>query len=112
MTVEGAANLLDPWPLKIIFDSVIGAKAPPPWLVSNWAALPSDRLALLNTACLAILTIAAMGAVASYTRNRSRLRSLSGWRMICGRRLPPRAAALACVLRASANRRHGRAADV
>ena len=32
MLVAGAADLLEPWPLKIVFDYVIGPKPPPAWL--------------------------------------------------------------------------------
>src|SRR5690242_9988912 len=32
MLVEGAADLLEPWPLKVIFDYVLGSKHVPSWL--------------------------------------------------------------------------------
>src|SRR5437762_10124044 len=67
MVVEGATNLLDPWPLKIIFDAVIGQKPAPGWLRA-WPTLTADRLALLNAAGLAIVAIAAIGAAAAYAQ--------------------------------------------
>jgi len=35
LLVEGAADLLEPWPLKIIFDNVIGSKQMPAGHWSN-----------------------------------------------------------------------------
>ena len=65
MLVESGANLLEPWPLKICFDYVIGAKPMPPWLS---ARLPDgiDRVTVLNVAALAVLAIAVAGAIGSY----------------------------------------------
>ncbi|HTG16347.1 MAG TPA: ABC transporter ATP-binding protein, partial [Blastocatellia bacterium] len=31
VTIEGATDLLDPWPLKLVFDSVVGSKPAPRW---------------------------------------------------------------------------------
>ena len=66
MLVESAADLLEPWPLKIIFDYVIGSKKMPAWLA---AALPDgvDRMTLLNLAALAVVVIAIVGAISSYS---------------------------------------------
>jgi subfamily B ATP-binding cassette protein MsbA len=65
MLVESGADLLEPWPLKIIFDYVIGTKTMPAWLA---AGLPVDidRITLLNLAALAVIAIAAAGAIGSY----------------------------------------------
>jgi ATP-binding cassette, subfamily B, bacterial len=65
MLVESAADLLEPWPLKIIFDYVIGSKAMPGWL-GAWLPLAGTRLALLNAAAVAVLVIALVGAASSY----------------------------------------------
>ena len=46
MLVQGLADVLEPWPLKIIFDSVLGSKPAPAWL-AGWLA-DGDRLAVLN----------------------------------------------------------------
>ena len=32
MLVQAAADLLEPWPLKVIFDYVLGAKPMPAWI--------------------------------------------------------------------------------
>ena len=32
MLVESAMDLLEPWPLKVILDYVVGSKRPPAWL--------------------------------------------------------------------------------
>ena len=32
MLVQGLTELLEPWPLKVIFDYVLGGKPSPPWL--------------------------------------------------------------------------------
>jgi subfamily B ATP-binding cassette protein MsbA len=63
MLVQGAADVLEPWPLKIIFDYVIGSKPFPGWL-SGW--LSADRFAVLNAAALAVVAIALVGAIGTY----------------------------------------------
>src|SRR4051812_4424022 len=55
-------DLLQPWPLKMVIDYVVGNKAAPQWL-------PSDRFLVLNIAALAIVGIAVFGAIASYFEN-------------------------------------------
>jgi subfamily B ATP-binding cassette protein MsbA len=67
MLVESATNLAGPWPLKLVFDHVIGGNDIPSWL----ARLPivgADRLAVLNVAAAAVVAIAAVGAGAAYTQ--------------------------------------------
>ena len=66
MLVTGAADVLEPWPLKVIFDYVLGSKRPPAWL-SGWMLGGDDRMAVLNTAAVAVVAIAVIGAVGSYT---------------------------------------------
>lgn len=60
------ADLLEPWPLKVIFDHVIGVKPVPHWL-ARWPALGSNPVALLNAAACAVIAIAIVGAITSYT---------------------------------------------
>src|SRR3954453_12815370 len=66
--IEGAASLAEPWPLKIVLDNVIKGKAGQHgWL--NQLILSSagtDKVAILNFAALAVLVVAAIGAVSSY----------------------------------------------
>jgi len=64
MLVEGGADLLEPWPLKVIFDHVIGSKPWPAWLS---ARISVDRLVVLNAAALAVMAIAIVGAIGAYT---------------------------------------------
>ena len=63
--VASAVDLLEPWPLKIVFDYVIAARPMPDWLVA-WPLLSHDRLMLLNAAALAVILIAIVGAISSY----------------------------------------------
>src|SRR5512140_725987 len=65
MLGSAAADLLEPWPLKIIFDSVIGSKPVPHWRAS-WPLVGGSRLAMLNAAAAAVILIAITGAIASY----------------------------------------------
>src|SRR5262249_20420673 len=66
MMMESGADLLEPWPLKIILDYVIGSKKPPTWL-AGWIVDDASRLTLLNIAIGAVIGIALVGAVSSYT---------------------------------------------
>jgi ATP-binding cassette, subfamily B, bacterial len=66
MLVESAMDLLEPWPLKIILDHVIGSKRPPLWL-AGWLVDSESRLTVLNAAIAAVMGIALIGAVSSYT---------------------------------------------
>ena len=66
--LEGVANLAEPWPLKIVLDNVLKSKPGHGWV--NQLALASTgagKIALLKFAALAVLAIAAVGAVCSYT---------------------------------------------
>jgi subfamily B ATP-binding cassette protein MsbA len=67
MLVEASASLLEPWPLKVVFDHVIGSKEPPPWL-SGWVNGGGDRLDLLAVAAVAVIGIAVLGAASSYVQ--------------------------------------------
>src|SRR5437879_6319280 len=64
---EGAANLLEPWPLKIVLDDVLRARDSHA-TDGRWvhALVGDDKLAMLRFACVAVLAIAALDAVASY----------------------------------------------
>lgn len=64
---EGIANLLDPWPLKIVLDNVLREKPVHGWLdrliVST---VGSDSFAILKFAVIAVFLIAVADAVCSY----------------------------------------------
>jgi ATP-binding cassette, subfamily B, bacterial len=64
--LQGLADLLEPWPLKVIFDYVLGGKRQPEWLA---ALLPAHAPAttLLDAAAAAVVLIAVAGAVGAYT---------------------------------------------
>src|SRR5438067_13177246 len=64
---ESATDLLEPWPLKIVFDYVFGSKQMPGWmadLLNRTVGL--DKLAFLNFASVSVILIAAVSTVMSY----------------------------------------------
>jgi subfamily B ATP-binding cassette protein MsbA len=64
---EGLSNLAEPWPLKVVLDNVLRSKALPPqiaWMVQHVAGM--NKSAILEFAALAVLVIAAVGAICSY----------------------------------------------
>ncbi|HVH26631.1 MAG TPA: ABC transporter ATP-binding protein [Vicinamibacterales bacterium] len=66
MLVASAAALLEPFPLKLIFDYVIESKPMPAWL-AGIPVVGEDRLALLNASAVAVIAIAAVGAISTFT---------------------------------------------
>jgi ATP-binding cassette subfamily B protein len=65
---EGVANLLEPWPLKIVLDSVLKSKPVGGWLNHLiLSTVGSDKLTILKFAAAAALAIAVIGALCSYT---------------------------------------------
>src|SRR5580693_8677002 len=64
---EGVANLLEPWPLKVVLDNVLRSKPTQGWL-NSWilSTFGSDKLGVLKFAALAVLAIAIVGAGCSY----------------------------------------------
>jgi subfamily B ATP-binding cassette protein MsbA len=61
------ADLLQPWPLKIIIDTVLKARTSKTWLNGVVVGLAgNDPLAILRLAAVAVLAIAALGAACSY----------------------------------------------
>jgi ATP-binding cassette, subfamily B, bacterial len=65
---EGIANLLDPWPIKIVLDSVLKAKPSSNGWINHLIAsvTGNDRLATLKFAAAAVLVIALLDAICSY----------------------------------------------
>jgi len=64
---ETSADLLEPWPLKIVVDQLGKSKPLPPWM--TWIVghtVGQNKLAVLNFAVLAVAVIAVVGAVSSY----------------------------------------------
>src|SRR5712671_756023 len=63
---ESVTDLLEPWPLKIVFDYVFGSKRMTGWLVGPVSWIGTDKFSILNFAVLAVLAIAIFGALSSY----------------------------------------------
>src|SRR6185295_1426751 len=64
---EAVTALLEPWPLKIVFDYVFGAKHMPAWmsgLIGSTFGL--DKISILHFAVLAVIVIAVAGALSAY----------------------------------------------
>jgi len=64
---ESAANLLEPWPLKVVLDNVFHAKTSSGWLNHVIHGLVgTDQLDILKFACFSVLGIAVLDAISSY----------------------------------------------
>jgi ATP-binding cassette, subfamily B, bacterial len=63
---ESLTDLLEPWPLKIVFDYVFGSKRMPGWLADVVSWIGTDKASILNFAVLAVIVIAIFGALSSY----------------------------------------------
>src|SRR5262249_13097059 len=68
---EAFADLLQPWPLKIVVD-LVGAKAMPAWL-AHWVGFffGTDKFAVLNFVALSVIVIASINAMSSYIESLS-----------------------------------------
>src|SRR5579862_7120914 len=64
---EGIANLLEPWPLKVVLDDVLRGRESHAG-VMRWIHhfIGTDKLGMLKFACAAVLLIAILDAVCSY----------------------------------------------
>lgn len=64
---EAVTDLLEPWPLKIVFDYVFGTKHLPSWMSGLLApTFGFTKVGILHFAILAVIIIAAAGALSSY----------------------------------------------
>src|SRR4026208_1254923 len=64
---ESVTDLLEPWPLKLVFDNVLGSKQMPGWLTTLVDATTGQgKLAILAFAAISVITIAIVGAISSY----------------------------------------------
>src|SRR5436190_6485409 len=77
----GIANLLEPWPLKLVLDSVLRSR-PPSGRLSTFIATVAgnDKFSVLTFAAGAVLAIAALGALCSYVQKRV-ITSVGQWVM-------------------------------
>jgi ATP-binding cassette subfamily B protein len=65
--IGSAMDILQPWPLKIVIDNIVGTKALRPWLAKWFGTnLGIDHLTLLNIAAVSLIAIAIIGAIAAY----------------------------------------------
>ncbi len=65
---DGAANLLDPVPLKIVLDNILKSKAPTGWINSLVLSISGpDKLNIIGVAAIAVMLIAVFGAVCTYS---------------------------------------------
>jgi len=64
---ESAANLLQPWPLKIVLDDVLRSRETHSWAMRLiHRAVGTDKMAVLEFACTAVLAIAVLDAICTY----------------------------------------------
>jgi subfamily B ATP-binding cassette protein MsbA len=64
---EGLANLLQPWPLKIVLDDVLRSRESHATVIQwIYQYAGTDKIALLKFACVAVLVIALLDALSSY----------------------------------------------
>src|SRR4029079_10744644 len=63
---ETAADIAEPWPVKIVVDNLLQSKRLPGWALPIIQTLGDDKIAILNFALGAVLLIAAVGAISSY----------------------------------------------
>ena len=64
---EGVANLLEPWPLKIVLDYVLSSHPMHGWLNHIMLSFTGeDRMRILAFAVIAVMVIAIVGAICSY----------------------------------------------
>jgi ATP-binding cassette, subfamily B, bacterial len=65
---EGVADLLQPWPLKIVLDNVLKSRDIHGWLNQFiLSTVGQDKLAILRFAALAVLAVAVVDAICTYT---------------------------------------------
>jgi subfamily B ATP-binding cassette protein MsbA len=64
---EAVTDLLEPWPLKIVFDYVFGSKHMPAWMSGIiGTTFGLDKVSILHFAVVAVIVIALAGALSSY----------------------------------------------
>ena len=66
---ESLTDLLEPWPLKVVFDYVLGSKPQPEWMASLTSTLGHDKVAILHFAAISVIAIAVVGAISSYAES-------------------------------------------
>src|SRR5438045_2391687 len=65
---ESLTDLLEPWPLKVVFDYVLGSKQMPAWMSGLvHSTLGYDKTSVLYFAAFSVVAIAIVGAISTYT---------------------------------------------
>src|SRR5712691_3985238 len=65
---ETLTDLLEPWPLKIVFDYVLGSKKMPEWMSGAiHSTVGNDKFSTLYFAAFSVVAIAILGAISTYT---------------------------------------------
>jgi ATP-binding cassette, subfamily B, bacterial len=64
-----AADLAEPWPIKIVLDYALQSKPMPGWMVGIVTRIGGSTLAILNVAVVAVAAIAVVGAACSYLQS-------------------------------------------
>src|SRR5436305_1718852 len=65
---EGIADLLGPWPLKVVIDNVVKSQQGHGWLNSFILSVAGDdKMAILRLATFSLLAFAMLGAVCAYS---------------------------------------------
>src|SRR5262250_1934200 len=63
---ETLTDILEPWPVKVVVDSVLQSKPPRGWLAETmFTFVGQDTFAILNAAVAAVVLIAVLGAISS-----------------------------------------------
>ncbi|MES2393888.1 MAG: ABC transporter transmembrane domain-containing protein, partial [Acidobacteriota bacterium] len=69
---ETMAGLLEPWPLKVVLDSVLRTKKGPDWLAGSINQLfGAGPMVILGFAAVAVILIASVGALGTYVEKRT-----------------------------------------
>ena len=65
-----AADVLQPWPLKIVLDHVLAGRPMPHWLTSfTRFAFGGDKYSILNFAVLSVAVITIIDSISSYVES-------------------------------------------
>jgi ATP-binding cassette subfamily B protein len=64
-----AADLLEPWPIKIVLDYALQSKPMPGWMIGMVSRIGGSTIAIVNLAVAAVAAIAVVGALSSYLQN-------------------------------------------
>jgi ATP-binding cassette, subfamily B, bacterial len=68
VVIQGMADLLEPWPIKVVLDYVIGSKPMPAWFEAfARVTFGENKQAVLNLAVTIVIAVAVVGAIATYT---------------------------------------------